>query len=176
MPQKTSPTLSILCTYPADQNVKTTKKALVPSMRGACRLVGGFCASWLSSQRGSCPVHVSTQLKTALRARGGAEKPTAWGICFWGLAPTGLLFLSVSLWLFFLRTIHEAADQPQMPGSFEIFNQPLHGLKSWRRHPATVLNIAEDYSELWYYSLSFNISSVLTLCSPLSCCSASLSF
>lgn len=33
VPQKTSPTLSILHAHPADLNVKTTKKALVPSIR-----------------------------------------------------------------------------------------------------------------------------------------------
>lgn len=36
MPQKTSPKLSILCTYPVDLNIKATKKALVPSTMGAC--------------------------------------------------------------------------------------------------------------------------------------------
>lgn len=135
MPQKTSWTPSILFTHPADLNVKTANKALVLSVMGACR-AGRFCASWLLSQRGNWSAHVSTQVKRALWAHDRVEKPTACGICSWRLAPTGLLFLShVSLLLFFLRSIHEAADQPQMPVSFEIFNQPLHGLKSWRPMP-----------------------------------------
>lgn len=143
MPQKTSPTLSILYAYPADLNVKTTKKTLVLSMMGACR-TGRFCAFWLTSQHGNCSVHVSTQVKRALWAHDRIENLTAWGICSWGLAPTGLLFLShVSLLLFFLRSIHEAADQPQVPVSFEIFNQPLHVLKSWRSMPCPQLSFAE---------------------------------
>lgn len=111
-------------------------------MTGTCR-AGRFCASWLSSQHGRCSVHVSTQMERVSRACGGVEEGTAWGIGFWGWHQLDcLLFLShVSLWLFFLRRICEAPDQLHVPLSFEISNQPLHWLKSWRRHQANVLYI-----------------------------------